>query len=414
MYMKAYPILKGNSFYLSIERLILNASADDEIIANYFVIREDTMGLKFCSLLLDAAKRGVRIKLIIDSYGSCHAAGNGTEYIGDPLSEDLLTTLRLNGIELYIYRPIISNKILHPFNLFQWKNYSRRNHNKIFVFNLKRLKKRGVIVGDTQWANEHFNSQFIGHNLLIFSTDLYIQAKQYNTNLLHTDECKQYLNNHVSSKAMSFWEKRLSFPLKKVPFQFNFLNEFQIGKADFVYSEIQFDCMESRKTIQDIEINLLKKMQTKGVYCTPYFCPDLKMLKALLSFLKKGGKVFIGKYSDDPYLPYGVHQAIKYLSKKCFSVFSYEGYGNVHYKDLICDDQVFIKSANGEGRSRFYNLDSGILVQDHELAKYFIMEHKKSEVYFSEIMTVEQVEIKHTFFERVIKFLFRPFYYHHL
>lgn len=412
--MKAYPLLTGKSFYQSIERVLLNAQADDEIIANYFVIREDTMGLKFCSLLLAAAKRGVRIKLIIDSYGSCHDAGNGTEYIGEALSNDLLTTLKLNGIELYIYRPIISNNMFHPLNVFQWTNYCRRNHNKIFLFNLKKHKKRGVILGDSQWANEHFNSQFIGHNLLVLSTSLYVSAKQYNINLIHTNECKIYLNTKITDCALSYWEGRLKLSSVQSPLDFSYLEEFDLSNAKFVYSEIEFDCMESRKTIQDIEINILSKIKSKGIYCTPYFCPDRKMLKALFRFMLKGGKVYIGKYSDDPYLPYGVHQAIKTLTKKKLKVHTYEGYGNVHYKDLICDDKVFIKSANGEGRSRFYNLDSGILIEDKKLADFLLKAHKRSELSFSEIERLGQIKIKHSLFEQAFKFLFRPFYYHHL
>lgn len=412
--MKVYPLIKANYFFNSIERIVSHAQADDEIIANYFVIREDTMGLKFLSLLFQAARRGVRVKLIVDSYGSCLDAGNGTEYISEPLSKELLTTLKLNGIELFIYRPIVSSNIFHPLNLMAWKNYSRRNHNKIFAFNLKKKKERGVILGDSQWAHEHFNSQFIGHNLLILSTKLYIEARQYNMNLIQTNDCERWSTNKVHQYHVNFWEKRLSLPIKSAPFDFSFLKEFEVDNAEFVYSEVQFDCMEKRKSIQDIEIKILNKIKNKGIYCTPYFSPDRKMLKALFKFVLKGGKIYIGKYSDDPYLPYGVHKAVSSFFKKNLSIFSYNGYGNVHYKDLICDDFVFIKSANGEGRSRFYNLDSGILIKNEELSQFFYQNQLKTEKEFLQMTNIKHVKIKHSLLERSLKFLIRPLYYHHL
>lgn len=412
--MKVYPLLKANSFYYSIEKVLNSATSEDEIIANYFVIREDTLGLKFLSLLLQAALRGVRIKLIIDCYGSRLEAGNGTEYVSGPLSNDLLTTLRLNGIEIYIYRQITSASIFHPLNVVSWKNYSRRNHNKIFCFNLKKEKKIGIIIGDSQWALEHFNSEFIGHNLLVLNDEVYIQARQYNLNLINSDQCTLWIENNINSSSLSFWEARLNIHIKIEKFNLEGLKSFEVDNAKFVYPEIAFDCRDKRKTIQDIEIQILNRTKQRGIYCTPYFCPDRKLTKALYKFVLRGGKIFIGKYSHDPYLPYGVHQAVKTFFLRKLPIFVYNGYGNVHFKDLISDEYVFIKSANGEGRSRFYNLDSGIIIRDEKLADYFLKKQEEQIKKYVKITNMKHIKIHHHIFERTFKFFFRPLFYHHL
>ena len=325
-----------------------------------------------------------------------------------------MTTLRLNGVEIYIYRPIISSNIFHPLNVFSWKNYSRRNHNKIFCFNLKKEKKRGVVLGDSQWALEHFNSEFIGHNLLILNDEIYIQARQYNLNLILSKQCTLWNQNKIESSKLSFWEARLHYRNKIEPFNLDGLISFNVDNAKFVYSEIIFDCREKRRTIQDLEIQILNRHKKKGIYCTPYFCPDRKLIKALLKLVLRGGKIFIGKYSHDPYLPYGVHQAVKTFFLRKLPIYVYNGYGNVHFKDLISDDYVFIKSANGEGRSRFYNLDSGIIIRDEKLADYFLKNQAEQLKKYEKITNMKHIKIHHHIIERAFKFIIRPLFYHHL
>jgi hypothetical protein len=285
--------------------------------------------------------------------------GSRIAVVGSPLDSKILSFLQLHGVEIYIYRPIKSRKIFHPQNLWDWKNYSRRNHNKILNFKLK--GKRGVIVGDSQWADEHFNGEFLGHDLLLISDKNYIQAKVYNNNLMRTQECVYYTSDHLLNNEVSELKKLLLLQKVKPKKDFT-LCEFEVDSADFVYSEIQFDEHEKRHSIQDYEIDLLQEDIKWGIYTTPYFSPDKDLMQSLLMFLKEKGEVRIGKFREDPYLPYGVLNAVNKVFKNNQMVYEYGGIGNIHYKDLITDKAVFIKSANGEGRSRYYNLDSGLII----------------------------------------------------
>jgi phosphatidylserine/phosphatidylglycerophosphate/cardiolipin synthase-like enzyme len=409
--MKAYPLLSAELFYQQTFEVLKSANAGDEIYANYFVIRKDNYGLKFLSMLYQAAVKGVRIKLIIDSYGSLQPGGKGTEYQGEPLDDELLSFLKLNGIEIYIYRPIKSRKIFHPQNLWDWKNYSRRNHNKILSFKLK--GKRGVIMGDSQWADEHFNGEFLGHDILLLSDKIYIQSKLYHMNLIKTEECVYFKESHVSRDKFFALKKQLM--LKNIyPPELKSIKSFEIKEAQFVYSEIQFDQHEERHSIQDYEIDLLKENIQWGIYTTPYFSPDKDFLKVLLKFMQTGGEIRIGKFREDPYLPYGVLSVVKKIFKQDHTLLEYNGKGHIHYKDLITDQAVFIKSANGEGRSRYYNLDSGLIIRSKELSNYFLKIHQKEKLAFSEFKEFEYHHIPHPKLERMIKYFMRPLFYHHL
>ena len=409
--MKAYPLLSANYFYQQSFEVLKLANAGDEIYANYFVIRKDSYGLKFLSLLYQAALRGVRIKLIIDSYGSLQPGGKGTEYLGEPLDNELLSFLKLNGIETYIYRPIKSKKIFHPQNLWDWKNYSRRNHNKILSFKLK--GKRGVIMGDSQWADEHFNGEFLGHDIMLISDEVYIQSKLYHMNLIRTKECVYFEGTHIKNHLYQRIKNKLLIQ-QVYPESIQPLKEFELDDAKFVYSEIQFDEHEKRHSIQDYEIELLNEAHKWGIYTTPYFSPDKDFLKTLIRFAKKGGEIRIGKFREDPYLPYGVLSAVKKFFKQNLSLLEYMGKGHIHYKDLITDRAVFIKSANGEGRSRFYNLDSGLIMRSQYLSNYFRKIHEKEALAFSKLSEFEYHQIPHPKFERMVKYFMRPLFYHHL
>ena len=81
---------------------------------------------------------------------------------------------------------------------------------------------------------------------------------------------------------------------------------------------------------------------------------------------------------------------------------------------MIVDDYVFIKSANGEGRSRFYNLESGVIIRSQKLAEVVLSRIEgdlKSSVNITK--TTRFLE-QHSPFIRPFKLLLRPFYYKHL
>jgi len=412
--MRAYPIFHCLDFYQQTFRILSESKAGDEVLVNYFVIREDVKGLEFLLWLYLAAARGVKVKLIIDSYGSCLPGTSGTEYTGSPISHNLLLFLQSYGVEVFVYRPIESGNIFYPKNVLNWKNFSRRNHNKILAF--KQSGVRGVILGDSQWAHEHFDGSFQGHDIIIESDKVFVDAKVYCLNLIAQKECvelreltqkslkevdaQEQLNKLLSARSL----KKVIAPIESI----------EIENAQFVYSEIEFSVSESRKSIQNFEEEILSEPIEWGIYATPYFSPDKQFLKKLMSFVEKGGRLQIGKFRDDPYLPYGVLWACEEIFKRSLGLFEYNGSGNIHYKDLVTDKVVFIKSANGEGRSRFYNLDSGIIIRSQELAKIYKKEHERCIGLFNEFTDFSYHQIPHGPFEKAFKYILRPFYYHHL
>jgi putative cardiolipin synthase len=67
--------LQGNGFYSLIEgkdafgaRLVLMSEAEKSIDAQYFLMKTDNAGLVFTDKLMEAADRGVRVRLLLDDF----------------------------------------------------------------------------------------------------------------------------------------------------------------------------------------------------------------------------------------------------------------------------------------------------------------------------------------------------------
>jgi phosphatidylserine/phosphatidylglycerophosphate/cardiolipin synthase-like enzyme len=92
-------------------RVDLIQSAQCEINAAYFSVRDDELGYAFLALLRDAARRGVTVRLLIDG-------------LNNHLPESVERHLIASGVQLREYHPV---KCSHPF----WLN--RRMHDKVLV-----------------------------------------------------------------------------------------------------------------------------------------------------------------------------------------------------------------------------------------------------------------------------------------
>lgn len=77
-------------------RLLLVGQAKEEVNVAYFILHEDDSGLITLAELRDAARRGAKVRLLLD--GSTHRVGKG-----------MMTHLLKNGVEIKMYHPLITN-----------------------------------------------------------------------------------------------------------------------------------------------------------------------------------------------------------------------------------------------------------------------------------------------------------------
>lgn len=83
-----------------VERWRLLGWAHDRIDAATFIVRDDVFGMAFLGHLLERARAGVRVRLLVDAHG--------TKMARSVFEEDYLDELAGAGIEVRIYRPMPS------------------------------------------------------------------------------------------------------------------------------------------------------------------------------------------------------------------------------------------------------------------------------------------------------------------
>jgi putative cardiolipin synthase len=186
--------LQGNGFYSLSKgkdafgaRLVLMGEAEKSIDAQYFLMKPDNAGLVFTDELMEAADRGVRVRLLLDD-------------VFTTVDDDYFSYMNAHPyVEVRIFNPI-SRKGLY------WLNYlghfslaNRRMHNKSFI-----VDNQAAIVGGRNIAVEYFQLETTGEFL--------------DFDMLATGP----IVKDISDSFDSYWNNELSIPvqaLSKAPDQ---------------------------------------------------------------------------------------------------------------------------------------------------------------------------------------------------
>lgn len=116
----------GNEAFTSIFTELDKAT--NHIHLEYYILRDDCIGLKLKELLIRKAKSGVRVRVIYDAVGSWR------------LSKNYIRELRVNGISIFPFLPVVLPFVSNRLNY--------RNHRKIVVIDGKVGFLGGLNIGD--------------------------------------------------------------------------------------------------------------------------------------------------------------------------------------------------------------------------------------------------------------------------
>lgn len=121
-------LVNGEAFFPRVFEVI--AAAQQEVLIETFILYEDKVGKALHAALVAAARRGVRIDVTVDSFGS------------PDLSEEFIGTLTAAGVRLHVFDPAR--------RLFRRINYFRRMHRKLVVVDGKH-----AFVGGINYSADH-------------------------------------------------------------------------------------------------------------------------------------------------------------------------------------------------------------------------------------------------------------------
>ncbi len=134
-------LLLGNGLDAFVARVVLANLADRSLDVQYYLFHDDQVGGLLAYQLLQAADRGVRVRLLLDDMG---LEGRG---------KNIATLDSHPNIEIRIFNPFTRGMLRSVQFLTRFGSVTRRMHNKTFI-----VDNSAAIVGGRNIGNEYFDA----------------------------------------------------------------------------------------------------------------------------------------------------------------------------------------------------------------------------------------------------------------
>ena len=309
---------EGQDFFENLKKEIKAAKVS--INMEYYIFNYDDIGKEIVNLLLDKAKEGVKVNLIVDGVNRAN--------------NKLLRIFNHTKVELNLffrtYIPIFNLRI----------NY--RDHRKITIIDSKVAFIGGMNIGDEYLSNSKMGYwrdtaiKISGDAVLDLEREFYFilgiikkeEIKYEKTKYEHNDFLKQELEKEKDGS----------------------LESIQVVSSGPNY---EF------RTLRDSFLKLIQSAKNSICIQTPYFVPDDFLLDALKTAILSGVdvKIMIPNKSDH-FFVYWVNQFyVGELLKIGAAIYRYEK-GFLHSKVMIIDNEVVsMGTCNLDYRSFYLNFD---------------------------------------------------------
>lgn len=389
-----FPLVNGVNAFTA--RYMLAKAAEQTIDVQYYIWHNDTTGKLLLNSLLEAADRGVRIRLLLDDI---NMAGNDNA---------LLALHAHKNIQVRLFNPFPNRNFRAIDFITDFSRVNRRMHNKSFT-----VDNQASIVGGRNIGDEYFdaNSTVDFHDFDLLSIgpvvkhvssqfDLYWNHKRaYPINTLeqnhdknNTKSLRKKLNGFIISSKNTAYMKAIE--------KSDFLNKIKKKKIAFYWDDAQVLYDEPDKILNDHDaaknnllpkiLPILKDTSKEVIIISPYFIPGDEGVNRIKELAKRGVSIKILTNSlastDVPivysgYAPYRVpllkNKVDLYEIKSTYRAphkkksFGSSSRSSLHSKIYVFDrKKIFVGSYNLDPRSAKINTEMGILVSNTELAAH--------------------------------------------
>ena len=381
-------------------RLALLDQARYSIDMQYYMVRDDSSTQLIIQHLLQAADRGVRLRLLVDDiYG---------------LKRDrILATLSAHPkIEVRVFNPFLARGRANPMRLFEFlqkSSLNRRMHNKLLV-----VDNAALVVGGRNLGNEYFDSEaeteFTDLDVLTLGPVVHQASLSFDEYWNHplAVPVRAFLRNEPSEEHLALMRARLMglmAQLRRNQYPSRFMSTFMAegirshnlsfhrGRARMLYDRPEKVTNQASGLFRGVHIAAelypaIARTEREILLVSAYFVPGPRLRELLRKQVNAGVRVRLltnslaatdvsyvhGAYSRwrETLIRQGVEvYELRPLPKKPLPSFHLIGSSrsSLHAKALILDSrQVFIGSMNLDPRSVYLNTETGILIDCPELA----------------------------------------------
>lgn len=321
------------------------ARASHHIHVEYYIFRMDNIGKEVTAALIAARKRGVEVRVLIDSWGS-----NGTKHRH---FKDLIAA----GGEVVYFFPLIL-PLINPRT-----NY--RLHRKIVVIDGQIGYTGGFNIGDEYVSITKKFGYWRDNHLRVTGDVVYSLQNRFimDWNSQHQYEIKESLPYFLETKASG-----------------NLTAQFVTSGPD-----------SKREQIKMTYLKMINGAEDEIIIQTPYYIPDDAIHEALKLALLSGVKVklLIPNKPDHPFVYWATYYYSGSLVGYGAEVYTYE-MGFVHAKTIIVDGSfASVGSANFDYRSFMLDFEGNMVIYDRDFAQQ-LRKNFLDDVKVSQQLTLER------------------------
>ncbi|WP_216829984.1 cardiolipin synthase [Alkalihalobacterium elongatum] len=342
-YSKVNLLTTGDDLFDHMLRDIKQASNHIHIL--FYIIKDDNISKKMMSLLIDKAKEGVTVRLLVDRIGG--SIGRGS-----------IKRMKDAGI-LFSY----SHPIKFPYLFF---TLNRRNHRKISVIDGNIGYVGGYNVGDEYLGRDPKFGNWRDFHLRLDGDGVQDLQEQF------------YEDWHAATKENV--SKDILYP--------------PLVKGDIALRILPTDGVY----LEDTFVKLIRQAENTLTIGTPYFVPGMTLQGELINAAKRGVNVrlIVPKKADHPLVKEASYPYFKDLLDVGVDIYQYYR-GFYHAKILIIDDQVCdIGTANFDKRSFHIDHEINCLIYDRNFIEKVLGE-VDFDISISERLTLKQYNSRSIF-----------------
>ncbi|MEN5216718.1 cardiolipin synthase ClsB [Pseudomonas pudica] len=309
-------LINGEQYYPRVFEAM--AQAREEILLETFIIFDDKVGQQLQQVLIDAARRGVRVEVAVDGYGTAD------------LPEAFIAALTDAGVSFHAFDP-------QPRLVGMRTNLFRRLHRKIVVIDGER-----AFIGGINYSADHLG-------------DFGPMAKQ--------DYAVEVVGPVVAQVHAS--SKRLMSPVLQPPSAVRPLTE-PAGTCTAVLVE-----RDNKVRSTDIEAHYLQAFRSarrRIVVANAYFFPGYRLMRELRNASRRGVEVrlILQGQPDMRWVRALSRLLYNYLLRDGVAIHEY-CQRPLHGKVALVDDEwATVGSSNLDPLSLSFNLEANLFIRDRD------------------------------------------------
>lgn len=304
-------------------------NAKHSIHMEYYIFEPDHIGLEILNILEEKAAVGIRVRLIVDSFGS-------------PDLVKYMRHVKTSRIDFHAFLPVTFTSLANS-------NY--RNHRKIVVID-------GIIgyVGGINISDKYSNAPILKNAVYWRDTSLRVEGLAVNM---------------LQINFWSSWNQTGGEPFLLEDGYLHMIKENKEVCGDAGVGFVSSDPASAGPYNMEALLIAIGEANQHIRLCTPYYIPSEELERALIIAAASGVKVelMIPASSDSYFVQHASFSFLKPLLERGVSVYLYTK-GFLHAKTMTVDGKLtFIGTVNLDIRSFYINYEIAAVVSDPSLCR---------------------------------------------